>query len=788
MRKRAVKVIGEVLQKGIVDGSDIKLSCVGGLISHIADEEDDVIVDAIFKTLKEQWIMCYIGKDFINAMPAIQRKLMSSFAEEVVKVISFLQSNIKCLQDFLGRFLVDESIKKEYSMFFAGTVEVLLENLLQSLEGNDFKSLKASLESIYLFSESNPQSLENHLGLLQNLIRSEDSDISLLSMKLISGVIPKASLTEMKKLQDFEKDLLGLIYRGSEVTVKLSIEVLYHYVNNCSHQYGTLSGLWQRFTEYLKMKMQDGSEIESSTIPHICRALLATGVLCAQSARHRELEFGMKDFHTGAQARCLLEFISHFSKSSNNFINSCTIQAFGSLILACPQVSISASNIVRSLITSTLSESEDDSCKLKMLVIFDQMVKFFNLDTSSSNNSINLPNPEVNNGKNNILAMEGDESYFSALIQEYFSKMSNCVISSEALEVRALALKICSTSAIIGLVNPQLIIPYLAIGLNSENDHIQAYSRSGYERLLTRFPSMMSKDLLTPCKLLYRQCSKSSNNTTGTGPSSSSKLSFYYSSLRGKTGKTGIEALNGIFSWFEEIVTSKHTKEGGCHEFIKFVIETVFTLPFLNSDEVLNCLQKIQGILSISSESDWMSSSSSSLNLKNQFVLLKGLSYSVNFLIKSYPQIIGMTIEEDSNAQNNNNKNIQRNSLIQFEFPRINENDFTIEMIQEIISNQDTAVIPSQEPKSFKKRQRIETGSYENEVEIEEDISSLLVDDNEISESETDDSDDENDELAILKQFSFKRSSQPTTAPQQIQTHQKSQKQNKEAEVQKKRR
>lgn len=689
-------------------------------------------------------------------MPAIQRKLMSSFSEEVVKVISFLQSDIKCLQDFLGRFLVDESIKKEYSIFFAGTVEVLLENLLQSLERNDFKSLKTSLESIYLFSESNPQSLENHLGLLQNLIRSEDSEISLLSMKLISGVIPKASLTEMKKLQDFEKDLLGLIYRGSEISVKLSIEVLYHYVNNCSHQYGTLSGLWQRFTEYLKIKMQDGFEfIEPSTIPHICRALLATGVLCAQSARHRELEFGMKDFHAGAQAHCLLEFVSYFSKSSSSFINSCAIQAFGSLILACPQVSISSSNIVRSLITSALSETEDDSCKLKMLGIFDQMVKIFNLETE-------IPNIEANNTKNNILTMEGDESYFSALIQEHFSKISNCVISSDALEVRALALKICSTSAIIGLVNPQLIIPYLAIGLNSENDHIQAYSRSGYERLLARFPSLMSKDLLTPCKLLYRQCKNKNNSLCAI----SSRLSFYYSSLRGKTGKTGIEALNGVFSWFEEIITSK-LKSEDC-EFIKFIIETILTLPFSNSDEILNCLQKIQGIFSISS--DWISS-----NLKNQFVLLKGLSYSVNFLIKSYPQILGMTIIEQDSNSNNASKNIQRNSLIQFEFPKIIGSDFTIEMIQEIIANQDP--IPNlllQEPKNFKKRQRnIENDNfdiYENENEIEDDadVSSLLVNDEEISESETDDSDDENAELAILKQFSYKRS-QPKQVTKSVQ-------------------
>lgn len=747
------------------------------MISHIADEEDDVIVEAIFKTLKEQWIMCYIGKDFINAMPAVQRKIMATFADEVVKVISFLQSDIKCLQQFLGRFLTDESIKKEYSVFFAGTVEVLLENLLQSLEQNDLKSLKGSLESIYLFSESNPQSLENHLGLLQSLLRSEDAEISLLSMKLISGVIPKAPMTEMKKLQDFEKDLLGLIYRGSEIVVKLSIEVLYHYVNNCSHEYATLSGLWQKFTEYLRKMIE--IEAEPSSIPHICRALLATGVLCAQSARHRELEFGMKDFHTGPQARCLLEFISHYSKSSVNFIRSCTIQAFGSLILACPQVSISSSQIVRALITSSLAESEDDSCKLKMLGIFDQMVKIFNLETSSI-----VPSEPVSNTntKNNILAMEGDESYFSALIQEHFGKISNCVIVSETLEVQASALKICSTSAILGLVNPQLIIPYLAIGLNSENDHIQAYSRSGYERLLTRFPSMMSKDLLLPSKLLYRQLHGHHGHSA---PSYSSKLSFYYSSLRGKTGKTGIEALNGVFAWFEEIVTSKLTENHD--EFIKFLIETIVTLPFANSDEVLNCLQKIQGIFSMSS--DWINlKESNSSILKNEFILLKGLSYSANFLIKCYPQILGMSIEEDPNSNiTTNSKNIQKNSLIVFEFPRIDETNFTIEMIQEIISNQDA--IPTlllQEPKSFKKRQRsIETGEKDIEIEDADDISSLLVDDEEISESETD-SDGSDDELAILKQFSYKRSQAPQ--PQNTENVQKKQPTQNKAKVQKKRR
>ena len=513
--------------KGIVDGTEVKLACIGNLISHISDEEDEVVVEMIFKTLKEQWIMCYIGKDFLTILPGAQRKIMATFADEVVKVIGFLHSDIKCLQEFLGRFLVDETIKREYSIFFSGTIEVLLENLLQTLEANDTKSLKMSLESISLFSESNPQSLENHLNLLQNLLRSEDSEISFLAMKLISGIIPKASMTVLKKLQDFEKDLLLLIYRGSEVVVKLAIGSLYNYVNNCSHQYATLSGLWQKFTDYLKARMLD-EEIDPSNVPHICRALLATGVLCAQSAHHREKEFGLKDFHNGAQARCLLEFISVYSKSPVAFIRSCTIQAFGSLLLASPQVSISASQLVRTLIVSSLSESEDDSCKLKILAIFDEMIKIFNIEST-----------EMDNRETNILSMEGEESYFSALIQEHLIMISDCVITSPSLEIRASALKICSSSAILGLVNPQLIIPYLAIGLNCDNDHIQSYSRNSYERLLTRFPSMMSKDLLTPCKLLYRQSTSLSEGRLLSLSSSSSaafnsKLSFYYSSLRGK--------------------------------------------------------------------------------------------------------------------------------------------------------------------------------------------------------------------------------------------------------------
>lgn len=733
--------------KGIVDGTEMKLACIGNLISHISDEEDEVVVEMILKTLKEQWIMCYIGKDFLTILPAGQRKIMATFADEVVKVIGFLQSDIKCLQEFLGRFLVDETIKKEYSIFFSGTIEVLLENLLQTLEANDAKSLKRSLESISLFSESNPQSLENHLALLQNLLRSEDAEISFLAMKLISGVIPKASLSELKKLQDFEKDLLVLIYRGSEVAVKLAIGTLYHYVNNCSHQYAILSGLWQKFTDYLKTRM-GYQEIDPATIPHICRALLATGVLCAQSALHREREFGLKDFHSGAQARCLLEFISVFSKAPVAFIRSCTIQAFGSLLLASPQISISSAQLVRSLIVSSLSESEDDSCKLKMLGIFDQMIKIFNLETEKDLNTCT-----TNNTKNNILSMEGEESYFSALIQEHLTIISNCVISGVGLEIQASALKICSSSAILGLVNPQLIIPYLAIGLNSDNDHIQSYSRNSYERLLTRFPSMMSKDLLTPSKLLYRQLTagrlSSETKLSATTDKVNSKLSFYYSSLRGKTGKVGIEALNGIFSWFEEIVTSKGisspivtnttcdtanvtntTATTNILTLINFIIEIIFTLPFSNSEEVLNCLQKIQGIFSISSDSG-------DLLLKEKFTILNGLSYSVNYLIKSYPQVLGMSIDENVQI-----KTLQRN-ILSFELPKISIDEITnitSETIQNLISNQSSIpVLLLQEPK-VKRRQSSKFD--EAEVDDDLDITGFLVDDEEISESESESEED----------------------------------------------
>lgn len=752
--------------KRIVDGSDMKLACIGNLISHISDEEDEVVVEMILKTLKDQWIMCYLGKDFLTISPAAQRKLMAKFADEVVKVIGFLQSDIKCLQDFLGRFLIDETIKKEYSIFFCGTIEVLLENLLQTLEANDAKSLKRSLESICLFSESNLQSLENHLGLLQNLLRSEDAEISFLAMKLISGIIPMASLSELKKLQDFEKDLLVLIYRGSEVTVKFAIGTLYHYVNNCSHQYSILSGLWQKFTEYLKIRMGD-QEIDPSTIPHICRALLATGVLCAQSAIHREKEFGLKDFHNGAQSRCLLEFISIFSRSPVIFIRSCTIQAFGSLLLASPQISISSSHLVRSLIVSTLSESEDDSSKLKMLGIFDQMIKRFNLETETAVSNNN------NNSRNNILSMEGEESYFSALIQEHLTLISNCQISSEGLEVQASALKICSSSAILGLVNPQLIIPYLAIGLNSDNDHIQSYSRNSYERLLTRFPSMMSKDLLTPIKLLYRQLmargkghlkSGEGASTSGEGalkvevpltscgaPATtdkfSSRLSFYYSSLRGKAGKAGIEALNGVFSWFEEIISSK--KEVSIDfDLINFVIEIIFTLPFSNSEEVLNCLQKIQGIFSISL--DFSDSSDDYLFLKEKFIILNGFSYSLNYLIKSYPQITGMSIEEG----NNQIKTIQRN-ILSFELPKINETiKIEIETIKNLISSQQLSIpnllIQLQLP-NHKKRQIQDDDDDDDDEEEDADNYSdlLLIDDDEISEDE---SEDENEHFIEIEE------------------------------------
>lgn len=742
----------------------MKLACIGGLISHVADEDDDAIVDSIFKTLKEQWIMKFLGSDFKGLMSTAQRKIMSSFAEEVVSVIGFLQSDIKCLQDFLGRFLLDESIKRDYSAFFAGTIDVLLEGLLQNLESNDNCALKRSLESISLFSESNPQSLESHLGLLQSLLRSEDPEIALLSIKLLSGVISRASLAEMKKLLDLEKDLLGLIYRGSEVVVKLGIECLYHYVNNCSHEYSILSGLWQKFTDYLRTMMGE-DEIQVSSIPHVCRALLATGVLCAQSAHHREKEFGMKDFHTGAQARILLEFIQFYYKIPVTFIKSCTIQALGSLLLACPQISISTAYLVRSVITSSLSETEDEVCTLKTLTIFDQMIQVFN-EGSADKTETTINFSSDNKSKNNILAMEGDESFFSALLQEHMNSISNCIISKASLELRAKALKICSSAAILGLVNPQLVIPYLAVGLNSENDHIQAYSRSSFERISLRFPSMVSKDLLLPSKLLYRQLKKEKPadeivegfiSSSSTSNHIVSRLSSFYSHIRGKNGKGGIEPLTVIFNYFEEIITSKQSFEDkillnteDLDGFIKFILELVCTLPFSNSEELLWCLQRIQGIFSMSS--DWITEDSTNDDtlMKEKYSLLKGLSYSVTFLLKSYPQIMGMSIEESAVISDSNNacKSVQRAQSIQFTFPEIGEEEITFELIYNLISGQASIpILLLQEPKSFGKRRQNNLKSTIKNEEIEDDITEFLVDDEEISESESETEDDEEDFL-----------------------------------------
>lgn len=719
-------------------------------MSHIPDEDDETVIDSIFKTLKEQWIMCYIGKEFQSSTPIAQRKIMSIFAEEIIQIISSLQAGIKPLQDFLAHILKDESLKNIYSSFFSGTVEVLVESLLQSLERNELKNVFSSLESISLFSESNPLSLETHLGLLQSLLRSEDPDIASMSMKLIHCVLPKTSLTELKKLQDFEKDLLGLVYRGSEIAVKYSIETLYHYVNNCSHQYSTLSSLWQKFTDYLKSRMND-EEFEDSSTPHICRALIATGVLCAQSSMHREREFGLKDFHNGAQSRCLLEFISFYSRIPVLFIRSCTIQAFGSLLLACPQISVSSFQICKSLITGSLSKTENDLCKLKMLNVFDQMIQVFNAETPNIEESDNL-------SKNNILAMEGEENFFSALLQEHFNLVLNCVISCESLEIRAVSLKICSSAAILGLVNPQIIVPYLAIGLNSENEHIQAYSCSSYERLTTRFPTMIGKDMLTPSKLLFQQLALTLKSpeidgftTTNGSITPCSRLSFFYSSLKGKNGKSGIEALNGVFSSLEEVIT--RTSESSCIvedecKFIPFLIGLIITLPFSSSDEVLVCLQKIQSIFSMSF--DWIVSQDF---IKEQFILLQGLSYGINYLIKSYPQISNgsLSLEDAGNGNNGRQSGIIQRIPFEFEFKLSpNEKVLSISDLQDFLSKQPSipSLLSLQESKN---RRRTQDDKTMKRIEAEEnddfDISGFLIDDDEISsESDTDESEEEDSE------------------------------------------
>ena len=638
MRKRAVKIVGDLLQKSIVR-DNARIACVSHLLALIPNEEDDIVCGLIEKTLVEQWLNGFAGAEYRCADGLRRREITRSFVLELMAIMEYLGSDTNSLQKLFAKVGPAKDSQGGYDEFFSAVTEDLLENLLQSFESAGNISVRSTLEAIAIFSSAKSKALEQHLSIFQALLRSEDATISLLALRLLSEALLQSSLASMKKLQGFENDLQSLIFRGSEAAVRIAIETLYFFINNCSHQYAIMSSLWQKFCEYLKDSSGNDEEGIRSALPHVCRAIVALGVLCAQSSLHMEREFGAKDHHQSPQVLGFMDFISFYWESPFSAIRVCCTQAIGSLILVCPQ--ICELERVKIVLQQSLLDSEIP-CRLKALSIFDQLcTKFDEGSLSEAENTADI---------RNLLSMQGKESFFCACIQANISKICDIASGDTSIEVRSVALRICAATAVLGLVNPQLSIPSIVVGTCSSNLALREFCQSSLDRILTRFPSMIMRDFVEIGRLIFRLQQQSNDLKSfvsgENGGYSQSLLSYYFDYLKSKKGGRIIDSISGIFAFLDKLMHAAGTESTQSSElllFVPFLLTLIATLPFSSLDEVMLILSRIQQLYSAAMSSLEPKSAEQGFGLI--YTILCSCERVSSYLVKSYPSVLGHRLD-----------------------------------------------------------------------------------------------------------------------------------------------
>ncbi len=679
VRKRACKIVGELLAKG---GAALtpsqRIDCLAAFLSHWPEEEDESLQDAQYKCLQNQWLM-----------PCKNSANCRAFAEELSGLLKSSLGVISPLQDFISRVVAAEAKVTEAGMntFLAETVNALLESLLRDLESSSTnEAVKGALDTITVLA-CQPGYLLNHLVLLHTLLRSEDIEVSVAALRLLHIVMPAASLAQLKKLEtdDLERDLLGFIYRGSEGAVKLAIECLYLFVNNCSHQYGTLSSLWTRFSEFLKTKQ---TELESdnpealnctstNTPANMARALIALGVLGAQSALHQERELGVQDVHSTPQIRSLLQIIQFYCAVPWSFVRTCALSALCSLLQVCPQLAACWSPFGELIGVFMTSTSADDSGRSKILGLLSSI-----LNVSSLNG----------NDDRSILKMEGKESFNSALIQLLVPQLCQLSCSGDcSFVIRAQALKLASSAAVLGFVNPHQVLPFVCVGMAAEDAHLRAFSQASFDRLLGRFPSLAPRDLLQISKLIWNTQPQARGFTNGpciltSQSQSQSLLSVLYSRLRASNQKKSMkhDLLSGLFGFFERLMTSsvEANEESRDPHYIAFLVELIVTLPFQSNDEVSLLLMKIQSLFPLAEDVLGRSDL-----IDGVFVALHGFTASLSFLLRSFPGInAGCLQQEEASSALTNGRSLTRTPLLfNWKHPQLPS---SIEALEQLISGQ----------------------------------------------------------------------------------------------------
>lgn len=549
VRKRIIRIYRDILLSDLA--MDYQSDIVAGLLSFSKDEEETVI-QLSSKVLKEQWLTKAIQK-------SADRQELVQFVTSIIKIIRLLGTGSDCIQTFMKSCQETKGLCENVNSLCSGTVDVLFESLIGSIEQSNWEAVKFILKAIDIFVGQQHSYLSPHLRLLYELSKSTEMTTIELSLKLMNVAMSGIDKTSLLQIQGCQQHLIMLILKGSEPVVRNAVELLGNFLKTAGDDLGMLISLWNRFANFLESKKNE--TITTELISPICRALFSLGsvtILFCENNTNKDLV-----------DRALQLFVTYHIRNTST-ASFYALQSLGSMLVAIPKLAL---NQDMSLLFQKILKTQRIDCILALLRSF---VSLFGRK-ENRNNEISFGN-----------SMKPSESnIFASIIQNYVNELVEISCSTRNGECQMLCFQILSFALVHGLCHPHQVIPSVVTLSTSPVKEVANRAAEVVRSTAETHPSFLFSNYSNIIRSLFKLHSQYPNFTGYKDESEGyeSLLGTLYTEL--KTKKTKRQDM--VLIIYQELEEAYHDEK---FDYARFILENMAQLPLRTLEEACFIFQK----------------------------------------------------------------------------------------------------------------------------------------------------------------------------------------------------
>lgn len=557
VQKRVIRMMREFLS--IPLEIELEASIVANLMTVVKIEDDQISAMAL-KALKEQWLSKILQR-------SNDRQEIAQFVSLVVRIIRETPVHSDSIQVFFSKCTVDKDVPSAtLRLLCCGTVDVLFENLISSIEKGSKDSVQFVLKAISVFVGQEQEYLVSHLRLLFELSKSDDMvtvDYALRLMKLAISGVDRAVVLQ---LQDCEQHLVSLILKGSEPVVKGAVDFFASYCRHIKGHMDVFESLCQRFCTFLESKKT--VDLPPELVSPVCRALFTLG--CLRKCQLEQIEALSNDEEK------LLQLFFFYFNSSTSIVKFYAAQSIAFAITAAPKIALQQDivQLVKVALQSTTTRTPflEAFETLLQKPTETQKVSF---DTSMQSSDINVS---------------------ATLIQIFVLDIVETVFSCPQKEIQSTCLRILSSSLTLGLCHPHQVIPSIVSLTAVVDQEISSKAREAFESIIETHSSFLFSNYSNIVRGMYKVRKLAERSSAG-GMSlengQESLVAPLYEALRSKKAKRN-DLTDVLLQEFQEASEK---------EYSRFILENIAWLPFKTLEEISGLFGQISEI-ALSSSSD----------------------------------------------------------------------------------------------------------------------------------------------------------------------------------------